>query len=99
MYCPYCASTLIADEDGRTLRCVAGGMALARDLLVRLRATFGGLPIGAPRVAPAAHGHLWYCPRCGDGLDKALTCTTCGRSLQPFLFELIEIHRHQPVPL
>jgi hypothetical protein len=39
---------------------------------------------------------VYYCPGCSTQLDAAMTCTDCGKSLRPFLYELVELHPHPP---
>jgi hypothetical protein len=46
--------------------------------------------------APFTVGGTWYCPGCGTSLDPNLVCSTCMRSVLPFIVELVELHPHEP---
>jgi hypothetical protein len=42
-------------------------------------------------------GGKWFCPHCGvedTEKDGLVVCADCGRELNPYLYELIELHPH-----
>jgi hypothetical protein len=97
MYCPKCGDVL--EQINGVWVCRRGDMPLSN----RLSAAFEDqyvLKIRATEYRPAAlrWGGVWYCPGCGVRLeerDGLVACHECGRSLNEFLHELIELHPHQ----
>jgi uncharacterized Zn finger protein (UPF0148 family) len=98
LYCPMCGETL-QDSDGH-LTCVSGGMVLTEHMETLLGEAFGS-PSGRTDSTPLNYrvGGTWFCPACGVSLaenDGILGCPRCGRSLNRFIYHLVERHPHKP---
>jgi hypothetical protein len=98
MFCPKCGEEL-ADVAG-DLTCVSGEMSLSPKMARDLRECFVertrmpkettfSFPVGGP----------WFCPGCGVRAREAagrIVCPRCSRSLNEFVYHLIELHPHRP---
>ena len=97
MFCPKCGDELI--ERRGELTCVRGGMTMSQYLSKRLHECYV-LELRAPREIPwtRAIGGDWFCPACGVHMPEeppgVVRCPQCGRSLNEFIYELIERCAH-----
>lgn len=79
--------------------CVKGEMVLTEHMEGLLREAFGSAS-GQTDNAPLKYrvGGSWFCPACGVALAEVggvLGCPQCGRSLNRFVYHLVERHPHQ----
>lgn len=108
LYCPKCGGILDWTADG-TLRCHNGPMAFAKELSERLKACYideTRRPDGRPANYKVGEDDLcdpepstsrWFCPACGcqvQSTARQLICPRCQRSLNEFLYSLVERHPH-----
>lgn len=83
---------------GDTYRCDSGDMPFSVSMDRGLRETF--LSADQPDqtdLKPTNWGGEWFCPRCGVATvqeDGIVSCPKCDRSLNPFLYRLVELHPH-----
>jgi hypothetical protein len=45
-------------------------------------------------------GGTWFCPGCACRLSEredTVICDRCGHSLNEFIYELVELHRHRKI--
>src|SRR5262245_11951380 len=93
MYCPKCGAVLEEDPQG-WLRCSSGQLEFSIDVSRKLRATYGdalGGRVNTPHFAAGAY----FCPGCGIAIPKGTdVCASCGISLRPLKYALIERHPH-----
>ena len=100
MLCPKCADELI--DIGGELHCVRGNMGLSRRLSRQLSECYE-IRSRRPREKPASFkiGGRWFCPACGTAVAEEeqgiLRCSDCGRWLNVFVHELVEISTHDKV--
>ncbi len=91
MYCPKCCA-LMSNATGAWM--CTNGLELSANFGEKLEATyrsaFRGGRAGSFKLQPG----VWYCPSCGIQLDEQMSCDECGKSLRPFLYELVELHPH-----
>ena len=101
MHCPRCGSKATL-RDG-ALICTRTGWDMSVHVSSRLISVYeGGDPPRPPVVSSGfpGWGGNWFCP--GDG-DRAVevagvvSCPTCNRPMNQFLYELIEFHGLHPV--
>lgn len=98
MHCPKCNAQLIRESDG-TLACVPGRMAISRHLSNGLTECFESGGARRPSEGPTkvASGE-WFCPACGVAMltsrEVEVRCPKCTRTLNEFVYELIELHPH-----
>ena len=98
LHCPYCGRGLTW-KDG-VLRCQVGGMELSEQLRKKLTECYVDqvrVPSHLPPVeALVSEEERWHCPQCARVLTgkPLLSCESCGKYLNEFLFELIELHPH-----
>jgi hypothetical protein len=71
----------------------SNGLELSVNLGQKLEATYQSA-FRAGRAESAMTIGVWYCPACGIPLDGQMSCGECGKSLLPFLRELVELHPH-----
>jgi hypothetical protein len=96
LFCPRCGEPLQEFEGG--LACIAGDMVLTKHMEKLLRAAYGdasGRTDNTPMKCRV--GGIWFCPACGLSLAEdggILGCQRCGRSLNAFIYHLIERHFH-----
>jgi len=97
MFCPKCGKMLIAWEG--TLYCQTGDMPLSGYLRDSLSARFAkDSPSQSemPEFRQQFHGGLrWFCPGCGNLLNKVVACYGCGEHLRDLVYPLIELHPHR----
>jgi tRNA(Ile2) C34 agmatinyltransferase TiaS len=96
MHCPKCGTLM--ETGGREYRCPKGNMGLAagmeRDLVE------GFIEPGIQKVPIPARvriGGRWFCPRDGAAMAETgrfIACPACGRSLNEYVYRLIERHPH-----
>jgi hypothetical protein len=95
MYCPKCNARL--DEDPRGwLRCSSGELEFSLELSRRLREMFGSRS-SEDATIPNFTGRDLFCPGCGVAISKGtgdLSCSSCGVSLRPLVYALVEFHPH-----
>ena len=97
MFCPMCGEEM-SDVNG-VLTCVPGEMPLSQRMQQSLIECFVDQS-RMPREAKARAdvGGTWFCPGCGVRVEEKegrLVCPSCSRSLNEFLFALIELHPHR----
>ena len=102
MFCPKCGAKF-KDTLGRPLECERGGMPLSADLERRLRECYvQGVRMPRPEPLRYRVGDRWFCPGCGVRVTQAnpgdIRCPKCERSLGEFIYALVELHPHAPVP-
>jgi rubrerythrin len=97
MYCPYCSSIIqvLANGEGQ---CERSQALLSRNVVRRLRECFVD-QISEPSAEPLPYdiGGKWFCPGCGIQMrveDRSATCPTCGRCLNEFVREIVELNPH-----
>ncbi|MGC4115584.1 MAG: hypothetical protein QM765_13465 [Myxococcales bacterium] len=96
MFCPKCGDSMT--DTGNGLECRRGRMPLSQRLERRLRAAYEAGEAKKLQPAPTPTfevGGTWHCPACGAAVDPDLVCSTCKKSLRPFIYELVELHPHQ----
>ena len=94
MYCPKCSAPL--DEDPRGwLKCSSGQLEFSVDISRKLRAAYGGVAAAAV-TTPDLTGGDFFCPGCATAIPKGkgTACPSCGVSLRPFIWSLVELHPH-----
>ena len=98
MFCPKCGDGLVEIEGWLT--CVRGNMALRHELAAKLEEcliTRTRWPSDKPW--PVGIGGRWFCPGCGTPAPErekgVVRCQECGRSLNEFIYALVEIHPHE----
>jgi len=100
MHCPLCGSEAVLQD--RVLICVRTGWEMSPHVSEALQDVYlAGQQPRAPKVPLgfSKWGGNWFCP--GDG-DRAVedggvvTCPTCMRPMNQFLYELIEAHLPHP---
>ena len=100
LYCPFCAS--LFETTGREWRCPVGDMGLSQKMKSDLVAAFLHPGIDAPpRPFQRTFGGTWFCPRDRSRMeenDGILACPTCHRSLNRYVYALLELHPHARVP-
>jgi predicted amidophosphoribosyltransferase len=100
MYCPKCGKDM--EQINGVWTCRRGDMPLSERVSAAFVDTYV-LKIRANEHKRTAlkWGGVWYCPGCGVRLqeqDGLLACRECGRSLNEFLYDLIELHPHKNEP-
>ena len=97
MFCPKCGEELIL-QDAEVV-CVRGEMALSRTVAKVLGDRFAAIAAAQstePPYNPQWHDGLhWFCPGCGNPLNRHLECPSCGKHLRDLVPTLIELHPHQ----
>lgn len=97
MFCPKCGQVLIAWEG--TLYCQTGEMPLSEHLRDSLSARYAKdspPQSGLPEFKRQLHDGLrWFCPGCGNPLNKVVACDGCGKHLRDLVYSLIELHPHR----
>ena len=97
MYCPKCAAPL-EDDPGGFLRCSSGQLEFSLDLSRKLRAAYGAAPALDAAIPTEQNFRVslekFFCPRCAGTLPSDGACLSCGMSLRPFIYVLIEHHPH-----
>jgi hypothetical protein len=97
MYCAFCGASLTRCTSGEA-RCDRTGAAFSSALVKELAACFATetrRPSATPTRFPM--GSRWYCPRCGVPAKVAshdVVCGTCGRHLNDFIYQLVELTPH-----
>ena len=99
LHCPKCGDPLTL-RNGE-LTCIRGNMGLSATIASELLAEFGPDSL-VSRAAPLKYvaGGTWFCPCCGLPMSESngnVSCRTCGRSLNRFLYHLVELHPHESV--
>jgi hypothetical protein len=98
LFCPKCGDLLRAA--GKEWICAAGTMLLTAGLAERLRISFIDA-VRLPSNEPRLHfGGAWFCPGCGAPMrteSEAVVCEHCGRYLNAFIRELVELCPHLSV--
>ena len=85
-------------EGAHSLKCAKGNMELSEDLSAKLFAAF--ITLDAPKATKKLNlvfGGKWFCPRDASPMEEKngfVTCQSCGRSLNEFLFTLIRGYPH-----
>lgn len=97
MFCPKCGSQL--ERIGRELTCRRGDMGLSPHLEEELTAAFAsGIIEPAPTPFDCNVGDDWFCPADGTPMLEhprgLVECPACGRSLNRFVHQLVELHPH-----
>lgn len=99
LHCPWCGDPLVETADGLT--CLAGNMELSENMRQALTTAFG--PGGATDNTPWQRympGGAWFCPACGTPMETAdysVNCHRCGRTLNRYIYQLVERHPHADV--
>jgi hypothetical protein len=100
MFCPKCGALL--DQSGAEWKCAPGDMGLSRNVQRGIETLFDpGSPVIEPKPWSTRIGGRWFCPLDGRVMSEAegvVACPVCGRSLNPLIYQLIELHRHRPYP-
>ena len=96
MYCPKCGSELSETPNG--LICQNGKMEITKELEKRLRECYV-LKLREPREIRLnfSVGGQWFCHECGISTQEEkgiIICPVCKRSMNEFIFSLIEHHPH-----
>ena len=98
IYCPKCGSQM--DTSGREFTCHRGQMGLSQRMRDELIAGFITPGVQTPpRAWSIGIGGAWFCPRDATRMvesDGVLACPQCGRSLNQYVYQLIELHPHRP---
>jgi hypothetical protein len=102
LFCPKCgqAMTLTDSHGGATFTCIAGDMQLSRAMHDQLSETFGDDPRSSGATAETTNTR-WFCPGCGTPMrdvDGRTRCADCGRSVDKFIYGLVEFHPHRGTP-
>ncbi|HEX8178645.1 MAG TPA: hypothetical protein VF525_03795 [Pyrinomonadaceae bacterium] len=98
MFCPKCGDELT--ETRGELTCVRGEMSMSQYLSVQFKDCYER-QVRAPREMPLSSGigGDWFCPGCGIPAPEepkgVVRCQQCGRSLNEFLYQLIERCAHR----
>jgi hypothetical protein len=99
MFCPKCGRQL--EHRGVEMTCLRGNMALSRSMEASLEAAFVSKSVvPADTPFPIQIGGNWFCPGDGQRMTEVagvIRCTSCHRSLNPFVNQLIELHHHEPI--
>lgn len=97
MFCPKCGDLM--EEGGTETYCQRGQMGLSSRMDQDLRGAFSpSSPVLPATPFSFTWGGTWFCPLDStrmierDGIEG---CPACGRSLNPFLYSLIEVHDHR----
>ena len=97
MHCPKCGEPM--ETGGPEYRCLPGDMSLASGVERDLVQGFLDPGIQAPpKPWNLGMGGPWYCPRDGAAMsesDGILACPVCQRSLNEYLYRLVELHPHR----
>lgn len=101
MFCPRCGQVMVLADShaGRTFKCVAGDMPLSRVMHNQLTAAFACEPKSSGSTSTGEA--TWFCPACGTpmaNVDGHNRCTDCGRSVDRFIYGLVEFHPHRATP-
>jgi len=98
MFCPYCGSSLRTVDSGEMM-CEADAV-FSRHIRDLLTEVYGHDSTPEPEAAPTTRwGGAYFCPGCGvatEDEDGYIRCPRCQRSLNRFLYELIELNPHIP---
>jgi rubrerythrin len=97
VYCPYCANEL--QMHNGELSCIAGDMGLSKNLEQAMREYYASSPPAQPEP-PLGYktGARWFCPGCAtpiQGINSDFRCPGCGKSLNRFHYQLVELHPHK----
>ena len=100
MFCPKCGQLLTYTLDER-LVCAAGKMEFTQHLTSKFEECYLAQTRN-PREMKFNFvvGGEWYCPVCGVSAkeeDGHIRCPKCNRSLNEFIYQLIERHPHNEV--
>ena len=96
LFCPKCGDPL-QEVDGR-LTYITGDMVLTAHMEEMLRCAYetaSGKTDNTPLKFRV--GGTWFCPACGESLAEEggiVGCNKCGRSLNKFVYHLVERHAH-----
>jgi len=94
MFCPKCSARLEEDPRG-WLSCSSGKLEFSLDLSRKLRTTYGKAAMATATSADLS-GRNFFCPGCSTAISSQgdATCLSCGVSLHPLIWSLIELHPH-----
>jgi hypothetical protein len=97
MFCPMRGVEMT--NVGGVLTCVPGDMPLSPRMQQSLIECFVDRT-RMPRDSASSHqiGGAWFCPGCGVRAEEnegRLVCPSCSRSLNEFVYPLIELHPHR----
>ena len=100
MFCPMCGDVLIDRAGG--LICERGNMLLSPNLSQRLSECYE-VESRSPQEKSFSFfiGGTWFCPGCRTQVVEKekgiLRCSSCGRWLNEFIYELIELSSHSKI--
>ena len=97
MFCPFCGSETTTTV-GEARRCTRTAAALSAHVSLELIRCFVDRS-RRPKESPLGFrvGRRWFCPGCGDEMlvtEHDVHCTRCGRHLNEFIRELVELNPH-----
>ena len=97
LFCPFCADGL--DVKGDTFVCRRGEMDLTQVVAAGfIHGAEAPEEAANPRPLSFRVGGDWFCPWCAARMRESrgmISCTSCSRSLNNFVYQLIERHFHR----
>lgn len=89
LHCPFCGQAM-ADDKGK-LQCMSCSVKLPERLSGEMLQHYSAGVAGYGKQLAFKDENRWHCPCCGDAIESVpgyITCTRCGKSLNPFVFRL-----------